>query len=99
MAEKIKVTPEVCSYTDEEHNRLTMEIALPGVKKEDIKLKMHNDSVYLSAARDDVEYVTAYSFCCPVVPGKAEAKYENGLLRINAPFQDVMEDAVSVSIN
>jgi HSP20 family protein len=99
MAEKIKVTPEVCSYTDEAHNRLTMEISLPGVKKEDIKLKMHNDSVYLSATRDDVEYVTAYSFCCPVVPGKAEAKYENGLLRINAPFQDVMEDAVSVSIH
>jgi len=99
MAERIKVTPEVCSYTDEEHNRLTMEISLPGVKKEDIKLKMHDDSVYLSAPREDVEYVTAFAFCCPVVPGKAEAKYENGLLRINAPFKDVMEDAVSVSVH
>jgi HSP20 family protein len=43
--------------------------------------------------------VTAFGFCCPVVPDKAEAKYENGLLRINAPFKDVMEDAVSVSVN
>ena len=31
-------------------------------------------------------------------PGKAEAVYEHGLLRIEVPFKDPMEDAVKVTI-
>ena len=31
-------------------------------------------------------------------PDKAEATCENGLLRIEAPFKDPMEDAVKVAI-
>jgi len=38
--------------------------------------------------------VTTLAMCCPVIPGKAEAKYENGLLRITAPFSDAMGGAV-----
>lgn len=34
----------------------------------------------------------------PVKPDKAEATYVNGLLRIEVPFKDPMEDAVKVSI-
>jgi HSP20 family molecular chaperone IbpA len=33
-----------------------------------------------------------------VKPDKAEAIYENGLLRIEVPFKDPMEDAVKVSV-
>ena len=34
----------------------------------------------------------------PVKPDKAEAIYENGLLRIEVPFKDPMEDAVKVAV-
>jgi len=34
----------------------------------------------------------------PVKPDKAEATYENGLLRIEVPLKDPMEDAVKVTI-
>ena len=97
--EKLKVAPGICAYVDDEHTRLTMEIVLPGVPKENVKLRMHEDSFSLSAPKEDVEYVTALSFCCPVNPDKAKAKYKDGLLRLEVPFKDPMEDAVTVPIS
>ena len=76
-----------------------MEISIPGVKREDVDLKLLEDSLYLTASRDDVEFVTTLAFCCPVVPSKAEAHYENGLLKLTVPFKDAMEDAVRVTIS
>jgi len=76
--EKIKTAPELCASADDEHATLNIAITIPGVKKEDITLKMHEDSFYLSASRDEIEYVSALAFCCPVKPDKAKAKYENG---------------------
>jgi HSP20 family molecular chaperone IbpA len=56
--EKIRTSPDVCSYVNRENNRLHLEISLPGVKKENIQLKMKDDSFYLTAPRDDIEFVT-----------------------------------------
>jgi HSP20 family molecular chaperone IbpA len=96
--EKIKVSPEVCSYVDDEHSKLSIEISIPGVSKDDINLKMHEDSLNLRAPRDDIEYVTTLSFCCPVEAEKAEAKYKNGQLLIDIPFKDIMEGAIKVKV-
>ncbi|MHC4778456.1 MAG: Hsp20/alpha crystallin family protein [Planctomycetota bacterium] len=95
---KIKVSPDICSYVDDDHKKLTLEISVPGVKKEEINLKMHEDSFSFSGPREDFEYAAALAFCCPVNAGKAEAKYENGLLKVEVPFKDPMEDAVKVSV-
>lgn len=96
--DKIKVSPDVVSYVDEDHKYLFLEISLPGVAKNDIRLRMHEDSFNLIAPRQDFEYVTALTFCCPVSPDKAKANYKDGLLKVEIPFKDPMEDAVQVTV-
>jgi HSP20 family protein len=96
--EKINVSPDVCSYFDSDDSHINIEVSLPGVKKEDIGLKLLEDSLFLSAPRDDINYVATLTICCPVVPEKAVAKYENGLLKIKAPFKDAMDGAVEIVV-
>jgi HSP20 family molecular chaperone IbpA len=94
----IKVAPSTVAYADEEKNKLVVEFAIPGAPTETIDLKLLPDSIHLTAPARDIEYVSALALAWPVKPDKAEASYEHGLLRIEVPFKDPMEDAVKVSI-
>jgi HSP20 family molecular chaperone IbpA len=94
----IRVAPSTVAYADEENHKLVVEFALPGAPTETIDLKLLPDSVHLIAPARDIEYVAALALAWPVKPDKAQATYEHGLLRIEVPFKDPMEDAVKVAI-
>jgi HSP20 family molecular chaperone IbpA len=95
---RIRIAPNTVAYTDEESLKLVVEFAIPGAPTDTIDLKILEDSVHLTAPARDIEYVAAMALAWPVKPDKAEAVYENGLLRIEVPFKDPMEDAVQVPI-
>jgi HSP20 family protein len=98
QVERMKVAPDTVAYADGEQRKLIVEFAIPGAPAETIDVKVLKDSVYLLAPARDIEYVSALALGWPVKPDKAEATYENGLLRIEVPFKDPMEDAVKVAI-
>jgi HSP20 family molecular chaperone IbpA len=96
--DRMKVAPDTVAYANGEHHKLIVEFAIPGAPTETIDVKILEDSVYLSAPARDIEYVSALALGWPVKPDKAEASYLNGLLRIEVPFKDPMEDAVKVTV-
>ena len=94
--DRIRVAPNTVAYV--ENHKLVVEFAIPGAPTETIDVKMLEDSVYLTAPARDIEYVAALALGWPVKPGKAEATYEHGLLRMEVPLKDPMEGAVKVVI-
>jgi len=95
---RIRIAPNTVAYADEENLKLVVEFSIPGAPTDTIDLKVLLASVHLTAPARDIEYVAALALAWPVKPDKAEAIYENGLLRIEVPFKDPMEDAVKVPI-
>jgi HSP20 family molecular chaperone IbpA len=94
--DRIRVAPNTVAYV--ENHKLVVEFAIPGAPTETIDVKMLEDSVYLTAPAREIEYAAALALGWPVKPGKAEATYEHGLLRIDVPLKDPMEGAVKVVI-
>ena len=95
---RMKVAPDTVAYAEVENHKLVVEFAIPGAPTDTIDVKLLQDSIHLMAPARDIEYVAALALGWPVKPDKAEATYDHGLLRIEVPFKDPMEDAVKVAI-
>jgi HSP20 family protein len=93
-----KLAPDTVAYADRETHKLVVEFAIPGSPTDTIDVKILADSIHMTAPARDIEYVAALALTWPVKPDKAEATYDHGLLRIEVPFKDPMEDAVKVGI-
>lgn len=99
MNARTRTTPCACFSHDDQTGRLKIEMELPGVNRQDISIDMRKNSFCVSALRgEDVEYAGCYMLAHEIYPEKAEAKHENGLLRIFAPLKD-WEHKVSIPVN
>ena len=97
--EKYLTSPEVCSFADDESATYKIEIQLPGVEKESIKLKMHDDSFFIKGETEDTIYIGSYGICCEIAPEEAKATYKQGLLKIEVPFKEAEYKSVQVPID
>ncbi|AEH60025.1 conserved hypothetical protein [Methanosalsum zhilinae DSM 4017] len=91
---KSRVAPCVFTCISDDGKLLNIEIDLPGVEKEDIQFKMTEMgfSVRAHNREDDIEYMGTYTLCCPVVPDKATAAYDNGMLLATVPYEEAHEE-------
>jgi len=96
--EKVNISPDVCLYNSEDEKNLIIEFQIPGVQKDDIDLRMQDDSFTLRAPRGDVEYSISEILCCPINSKETRAEYKDGLLVVHAPYKDQYENAVRVKI-
>ena len=92
------VSPDICSWTNDEGTGTIVEISLPGVEKDTIKLKMDKENIFIAGETDNLRYIGGYGLCCPVEAKEARSTYKNGLLRIEVPFMDVTLETVDVKI-
>lgn len=90
--------PEICTYNNEDNTGYTIEVILPGVEKETVKLKMSNDYFFVHGETDTIEYSGIYQLCCSIDPKKAKSTYKNGLLKIEVPYVDLIENTINVEI-
>jgi len=49
---RIRVSPDICTYVDEDHTKLGIDAVIPGVRREDVSIKIHQDSMYLRVPRE-----------------------------------------------
>jgi HSP20 family molecular chaperone IbpA len=93
------ILPDVTREIDYDNNKVELEIALPGVKEDQICLKVLPDWFNLIAKRDKQEYRANSGFGTEIVPEKTTAEYFNGLLKIHGVIHNEMDDAKRISIN
>lgn len=96
--EQYWILPDVSREVDYNKNKVDLEIALPGVKEDQICLKILPDWFNLIAKRDKFEYRANSGFGSEVIPEKTTAEYSNGLLKIHLIIHNRLDDASNVKI-
>ncbi|RLI66013.1 MAG: hypothetical protein DRO88_02965 [Promethearchaeia archaeon] len=94
---KYRITPKYGVYTEDD--KVILQVAIPGVKKENIQMKALKDYFTLRAQRDeDTVYMLDLDFGVKIEPEKTSSSYEEGLLRLEFKRFNPLEHAYTVPI-
>lgn len=94
---RYRAYPDISTHVDYKNRTVEVEIALPGVSKENISLKALPNWFALTATRDEIEYAANHSWGVEISPNKTTAKYFNGLLKITAHIKDPLDGAKEIT--
>ena len=75
-----------------------VEVDLPGVKKKNIHLSMHEDIIHVLAEREDLAFHGHLHFPIKVNPKRAKAKFSNGLLRVEMPVKEKRSPPMKIEV-
>ena len=88
--EKRLVVPSMTTTHDDTDSGLWISVNLAGAPKETVELEMGEAGLCVKAEAEDFRYESCFMLAHKIKPEKAEAKFDSGLLRIHAPFEDTM---------
>ncbi|MEJ2296428.1 MAG: Hsp20/alpha crystallin family protein [Candidatus Lokiarchaeota archaeon] len=95
---KIRIFPQICAVTNDEGTGYDIDIYLPGVEKESIKLKMAKDLITVNGESETSKFDGSYQLYCPVDVSKAKSTYKEGLLKIHVPFKEIELNTIDVKV-
>ncbi len=93
-----QIRPTYYSNFNSDEREFECEIHLPGVKKDDVKLRVLPELFDVKAKREHVLFTLTEYFPCELDVNSIKAKYENGLLQLKAKIRDPLEDAVDIPL-
>lgn len=93
-----QIRPTYYSNFNSDQREFECEIHLPGVKKDDVKLRVLPELFDVKAKREHVLFTLTEYFPCELDVNSIQAKYENGLLQLKARIRDPLEDAVEIPL-
>ena len=96
---KLIAYPQICAVENDDSTGFDIEIYLPGVEKDTIKLKMDSEYIHITGETDTLKYTGFYGLCCPVEPKQAKTTYKEGLLKIHVPYKKVEMHTIDVKID
>ncbi len=79
------------SIIDEKNNEFIITAEMPGIRKEDIKIKATESEVAIKAESEGRKYYKSINTPCPVVPDSAKAKYNNGVLEVTLKLKEAQK--------
>jgi HSP20 family molecular chaperone IbpA len=82
-----KLEPDVYTSFNDTMTTMIVEILLPGVEQDMIKLKVFNECLLLFARNGEIHYSKILNFIIPVDADRAKAFLGNGILRIVLPIK------------
>ncbi len=91
--------PEICMYDNDDSSGYIIEVILPGVEKDTLKLKMNKENLIIYGETETINYGGLFQLCCPIDTEKAKSSYKNGLLKIEVPYLDAIKDIVDIIID
>src|SRR5271157_3680815 len=94
---RYRVTPNYSAWIA--GNEFIIQVAIPGVARESIKMKALQDLFYLRAERDNIEYALDLDLNFDIDPNQVTAKYMEGLLRVAFVRMNPLDEAYDVPIN